>query len=73
MISKLISRRLTGKGKETKPMPSKYDEFGREPDIDDVLADPTIKILMARDSVREEDLRGLIVRAQSALSARVAE
>ncbi len=70
MISQFISRRLTGKAKEPKTMKSISDNFSREPAIDDVLADPTVKVLMARDSVREEDLRCLIVRAQTALTAR---
>jgi hypothetical protein len=38
-------------------MPQPYDHAGDEPTIDEVMADPVIRLLMRRDSVSEAELR----------------
>jgi hypothetical protein len=38
-----------------------------EPTLDDVLSDPTIRVLMARDDVDPDDLRTLLEDVKNAL------
>jgi hypothetical protein len=42
--------------------------FG-EPPLDEMLADPIIKLIMARDGVNDQDMRSHIERVQRAFAA----
>jgi len=44
--------------------------FGHEPLLSEVLSDPVIHAVMARDGVTEEELRSVITCAQMKLQAR---
>ena len=44
--------------------------FGHEPDLSEVLSDPVIHAVMARDGVTEEELLSVITCAQMKLQAR---
>ena len=49
-----------------------YDQFpvGAEPRLSDVLSDPVIQVMMARDGVSEAERRSVIHCAQRSLRAR---
>ncbi len=39
----------------------------REPDLNDLIADPIVQAVMNRDAVKEQELRGLIERVRLSL------
>jgi hypothetical protein len=39
----------------------------KEPDLNDLFADPIVQAVMSRDSVQEQELRGLIDRVRLSL------
>jgi hypothetical protein len=41
----------------------------REPDLNDLIADPIVQAVMRRDAVKEQELRGLIERVRLSLGA----
>ncbi|HMK67662.1 MAG TPA: hypothetical protein VK433_03865 [Stellaceae bacterium] len=47
-----------------------WRQAGKEPSIEEVLADPVVHSVMRRDSVSIDGLRAVIVRAQAALRSR---
>ncbi len=49
---------------------SPYSASGDEPNLDDLMTDPTTKLVMASDRVRYRDLRNLITTARHNLRSR---
>lgn len=43
---------------------------GREPQLDDMMADPVVRLVMARDGVTLDDLRDVVTEARSRLLVR---
>lgn len=43
---------------------------GREPLLDDMMADPVVRLVMARDGVTLDDLRDVVTEARSRLLIR---
>ena len=48
-----------------------WRQAGKEPAIEDMLADPLVHLVMQRDCVSIDQLRAVIVRAQVALRNRL--
>lgn len=45
----------------------RWQDAGVEPHLDHVMADPLVHLVMRRDGVSLDDLRGVVVRARQAL------
>lgn len=52
--------------------PDLYTEFGVEPSLDEILAEPAVRTLMAFDGVDPEEVRSLMRAARLRLSSALA-
>lgn len=68
----LVTRKFSGSSVQTavSGTQAQYSRVGQEPDFEDLLADPVLRAMMARDKVREDELRSLIRDTRAALAQR---